>query len=281
LKLVRHGPRGAESPGLVDAAGRIRSLAGLLDDIAGESLAPKVLERLAGLDPRSLPLVGETRIGACVGRVGKLLCIGLNYHDHALESGMPVPEEPVIFGKATSALAGPYDDVEIPPGAAKVDWEVELGVVIGSRARRVPRERALEHVAGYCVVNDLSERHYQLERQGLWIKGKSCDSFGPIGPWLVTKDEIPDPQRLRLWLEVDGRRFQDGNTRTMIFDVAYLVSYASQFMTLEPGDLISTGTPPGVGLGQKPEPIYLRPGQVLRLGIDGLGEQRQRTVRGA
>lgn len=280
MKLVRTGPRGAERPGLIDAQGRVRSLAGLIDDVAGESLAPRVLARLAALDPQSLPLVdGNPRLGACVGRVGKFLCIGLNYHDHAVESGMAVPEEPVIFAKATSAISGAHDDVEIPPGAAKVDWEVELGVVIGSPAKRVARERALECVAGYCVVNDLSERHYQLERQGLWVKGKSCDGFGPIGPWLVTRDEIPDPQRLGIWLEVDGRRFQDGNTRTMIFDVAFLVSYVSQFMSLQAGDLISTGTPPGVGLGQKPVPVYLREGQVMRLGIDGLGEQRQRTVR--
>jgi 2-keto-4-pentenoate hydratase/2-oxohepta-3-ene-1,7-dioic acid hydratase in catechol pathway len=279
MKLVRFGVPGEERPGLVDARGRIRDLSGHIEDIAPDTLSDANLRRLAQLDVEALPFAPDAvRLGPCVGRVGKMICVGLNYSDHAAESNMAVPTEPVLFMKATSAIVGPNDDVQIPPGAEKVDWEVELGVVIGREARYVTRERALEYVAGYCVVNDVSERAYQLERGGQWDKGKGCDTFGPLGPWLVTRDEIPDPQALRLWLEVDGKRYQDGNTRTMIFDVATLVSYISQFMSLQPGDVISTGTPPGVGMGQKPDPIYLHAGQIMRLGIDGLGEQQQRVV---
>ena len=279
MKVVRFGVPGDERPGVIDGDGRIRDLSGHVEDIASDALSDENLRRLAALDAASLPLApANARIGPCVGRVGKMICVGLNYSDHAAESNMAVPTEPVLFMKATSAIVGAHDDVEIPPGAEKVDWEVELGVVIGREARYVSRERALKYVAGYCVVNDVSERAYQLERGGQWDKGKGCDTFGPLGPWLVTRDEVPDPQSLRLWLEVDGKRYQDGNTRTMIFDVATLVSYISQFMSLQPGDVISTGTPPGVGLGQKPEPVFLRAGQTMRLGIDGLGEQQQRTV---
>jgi ureidoglycolate lyase/2,4-diketo-3-deoxy-L-fuconate hydrolase len=278
MKLIRFGAPGHERPGMIDRQGRLRDLSSQVPDIAGAALSPESLRRLAALDPESLPLVaGQPRLGACVGQVGKMICVGLNYSDHAAESNMPVPSEPVLFMKATSALCGPNDDVQIPPGAEKVDWEVELGVVIGRPARYVSKAEALEHVAGYCIVNDVSERAYQLERGGQWDKGKGCDTFGPTGPWLVTRDEIPDAQALSMWLEVDGKRYQDGSTRTMIFDVPTLVSYISQFMSLQPGDVISTGTPPGVGLGQKP-PLYLKAGQVMRLGIEGLGEQRQRTV---
>ncbi|VWB69421.1 ureidoglycolate lyase [Burkholderia lata] len=279
MKFVRFGVPGEERPGVIDGDGRIRDLSGHVDDIASDALSDDNLRRLAALDAASLPLApASARIGPCVGRVGKMICVGLNYSDHAAESNMAVPTEPVLFMKATSAIVGAHDEVEIPPGAEKVDWEVELGVVIGREARYVSREHALEYVAGYCVVNDVSERAYQLECGGQWDKGKGCDTFGPLGPWLVTRDEIPDPQSLRLWLEVDGKRYQDGSTRTMIFDVATLVSYISQFMSLQPGDVISTGTPPGVGLGQKPEPVFLRAGQTMRLGIDGLGEQQQSTV---
>lgn len=279
MKLVRFGVPGQERPGIVDSRGRIRDLSAHVEDIALGTLSDAGLRRLADLDIENLPVVPDgTRLGPCVGRVGKMICVGLNYSDHAAESNMAVPTEPVLFMKATSAIVGPNDDVRIPPDAEKVDWEVELGVVIGREARYVARSQALEYVAGYCVVNDVSERAYQLERGGQWDKGKGCDTFGPLGPWLVTRDEIADPQALRLWLEVDGKRYQDGNTRTMIFDVATLVSYISQFMSLQPGDVISTGTPPGVGMGQKPTPIYLHAGQTMRLGIDGLGEQRQQTV---
>ncbi|HVW50012.1 MAG TPA: fumarylacetoacetate hydrolase family protein [Trinickia sp.] len=279
MKLVRFGRPGEERPGLMDPQGRIRDLSGHVPDIVSDALTPAGLRRLEAIDPESLPFApADVRLGPCVGRVGKMICVGLNYSDHAAESNMPVPTEPVLFMKATSAIIGPNDDVEIPPGARKVDWEVELGVVIGREARYVSREHALEYVGGYCVVNDVSERAYQLERGGQWDKGKGCDTFGPLGPWLVTRDEVPDPQALDMWLEVDGKRFQNGNTKTMIFDVATLVSYISQFMSLQPGDVISTGTPPGVGMGQKPEPVYLRAGQTMRLGISGLGEQRQRTV---
>ncbi len=278
MKLLRYGPPGREQPGLLDAHGRIRSLAGEIADLRGEALLPAELERLGALDPARLPLVdAPVRLGPCVAGTGKFVCIGLNYADHAAETGAQVPSEPVIFMKATSAISGPDDDVEIPRGSKKTDWEVELGVVIGARAKHVTVERALEHVAGYCVVDDLSEREFQLERKGQWSKGKGCDTFGPIGPWLVTKDEVPDPQSLHLWLEVDGHRYQDGNTRTMVYGVAFLVSYISKFMSLLPGDVISTGTPPGVGLGQKP-PVFLRPSQTIRLGIDGLGVQTQRTI---
>lgn len=280
MKLVRYGQPGQEKPGLIDAQGRLRDLSAQVADIRGDVLEPAGLDGIAALDAASLPLVeGSPRLGPCVGGVGKMICVGLNYSDHARESGMAIPTEPVLFMKATSAIIGACDAVEIPPGATKVDWEVELGVVIGRTARYVSRERALDHVAGYCIVNDVSERAYQLERGGQWDKGKGCDTFGPLGPWLVTRDEVPDPQALDMWLEVDGRRYQDGNTRTMIFDLATLVSYISQFMSLHPGDVISTGTPPGVGMGQKPSPVYLATGQTMRLGISGLGEQRQRVVQ--
>ncbi|MEQ8328285.1 MAG: fumarylacetoacetate hydrolase family protein [Parvibaculum sp.] len=279
MRLMRHGYAGEERPGLVDGQGRLRDLSGVVPDIAGGVLSPEGLAELAMIDAGSLPLVPEgTRYGPCVGQVGKFICVGLNYADHAAESGMEVPAEPVLFFKATSAICGPDDDVIIPRGSVKTDWEVELGVVIGREARYVPQSDALDHVAGYCVINDLSEREFQLERGGQWVKGKSCDTFGPIGPWLVTCDEVPDPQKLDIWLEVDGVRRQNGNTRTMIFGIAEIVSYISQFMSLQPGDIISTGTPPGVGLGMKPEPVYLRAGQTMRLGIEGLGEQKQRTV---
>ena len=281
MKLLRHGPAGRERPGLLDAQGRVRDLTGVVPDIAGATLTDAGLTALRALDPQSLPLVAPgTRLGPCVGAVGKFVCIGLNYADHAAESGMPIPSEPVVFGKWTSAIVGPDDDVEIPPGSAKTDWEVELGVVIGEGGRHIAEEDALRHVAGYCVVNDVSEREYQLERGGQWDKGKGCDTFGPIGPWLVTRDEVPDPQRLALWLELNGRRMQDGNTCTMVFGVAHIVSYLSRFMSLQSGDVISTGTPPGVGLGQKP-PLYLRAGDVMRLGIESLGEQTQRVVDAA
>ncbi len=279
MKLLRFGPEGREKPGLLDSNGVLRDLSGVVDDIAGDALGKAGLDRLRALDPDTLPRVeGSPRIGACVARVGKMVCIGLNYADHAAESGMAIPAEPVVFNKWTSAIAGPNDDVVIPRDSTKTDWEVELGVVIGTRCKDVDAAHALDYVAGYCVVNDVSEREWQLERGGQWDKGKGFDTFGPIGPWLVTRDEVPDPQQLGLWLEVDGHRYQNGNTRTMIFTVAELVAYLSRCMTLLPGDIISTGTPPGVGLGIKPEPVYLKAGQTMRLGIDGLGEQRQRTV---
>ena len=278
MKLLRYGNVGDERPAIVDAEGKLRDLSRVVGDIAGVALAPESLEKLRKINPKDLPLVaGSPRTGACVGGVGKFICIGLNYSDHAAESGMAVPAEPVVFMKATSAICGPYDDVMIPRGSEKTDWEVELGVVIGKEARYVTEGEALSHVAGYCVVNDVSERAFQLEGTGQWVKGKSADTFGPIGPWLVTADEVPDPQALHLWLEVDEHRYQNGSTATMVFGVAHLVSYLSRFMSLQPGDMISTGTPPGVGLGQKP-PVYLRPGNVMRLGIEGLGEQRQTVV---
>lgn len=278
MKLLRYGTPGQERPGLLDAEGRIRDLSAAIPDLAGDALLPASLARLRALAWRDLPLVsGTPRLGPCVARTGKFLCIGLNYADHAAESGMPAPAEPVVFMKATSAICGPNDDVVIPRGSKKTDWEVELGVVIGKTAKYVPPETALEHVAGYCVINDLSEREFQLEGTGQWVKGKSADTFGPIGPWLVTADEVADPQRLELFLEVDAQRRQKGSTAAMIFPVAHLVSYLSRFMSLLPGDIISTGTPPGVGHGQRP-PVYLRSGQTMRLGIAGLGEQRQRVV---
>jgi len=278
MKLVRYGDAGSERPAMLDSQGSLRDLSGVVPDITGATLTPAALERLRSLDPSTLPLVeGTRRIGPCVGSVGKFICIGLNYADHAAESGAAVPKEPVVFMKATSAIIGPDDNVMIPRDSLKTDWEVELGVIIGRETRYVDEADALSSVAGYCVVNDLSERAFQLEGTGQWVKGKSADTFGPIGPWLVTADEVPDPQDLHLWLEVDGRRYQDGSTKTMVFGVAHLVSYLSRFMSLQPGDIISTGTPPGVGLGQKP-PVYLKPGQVMRLGIDGLGEQRQTVV---
>jgi len=278
MKLLRYGEPGKERPGILDSNGEIRDLSEVLPDISGNSLSSDSLDRLRQLDPASLPLVpGTPRIGPCLGDVGKFVCIGLNYSDHAAESGMALPTEPIVFMKATSAICGPNDDVIIPRGSTKSDWEVELGVVIGRTAKYVSPEAALSYVAGYCVVNDLSERAFQLEGTGQWVKGKSADTFGPIGPWLVTSDEVPDPQNLDMWLEVDGHRYQNGNTRTMVFGVAYLVSYLSRFMSFQPGDIISTGTPPGVGLGQKP-PVYLRPGNTMTLSVEGLGQQTQRVI---
>jgi 2-keto-4-pentenoate hydratase/2-oxohepta-3-ene-1,7-dioic acid hydratase in catechol pathway len=278
MKLLRYGLRGQEKPGLLDAQGRIRDLSGHVGDIAGDVLSPEGLARLKALDPAGLPLVeGAKRLGACVGVIPKIVAVGLNYADHAAEAGMKPPPEPVLFMKATSSINGPDDDVMIPKGSHKTDWEVELGIVIGSVTRYVSVHDSLAHVAGYCVVNDVSEREFQIERAGQWDKGKSADTFAPIGPWLVTTDEIPDPQALDMFLDVNGERRQTGNTRTMIFGVAHLVSYISHFMTLMPGDVIPTGTPPGVGMGMKP-PCYLKPGDDVRLGIAGLGEQRQRIV---
>jgi len=278
MKLVRWGDAGREKPGMRDAQDVLRDLSHAVDDIAGDVLTREGIERLRALDPENLPIVeNNSRLGAPVGRVGKIICVGLNYADHAAESGQPVPDQPVIFMKATSAIVGAFDDVMIPSGSEKTDWEVELGVVIGDAARNVSRDSAFDHVAGYLVVNDVSERAFQFEHGGQWVKGKGCDTFAPLGPWLVTRDEIPDPQDLAMHLSVNGHRYQDGNTRTMIFDVATLVSHISRYMALLPGDVISTGTPPGVGLGQKP-PVYLKPGDVMELGIDGLGAQRQRVV---
>ncbi len=275
MKLLRYGEPGAEKPGIVDASGAIRDLSGQVGDIAGDVLTSAGLAKLAGVDAAALPLVeGNPRIGPCVGDVGKFICIGLNYSDHAAETGLPVPEEPILFFKATSAICGPDDEVLIPRGSVKTDWEVELGVIIGDEARYVSEADAMNHVAGYCVVNDVSERDFQIHRGGQWVKGKSADTFGPMGPWMVTRDEIADPQNLAMWLEVDGHRYQDGTSGTMVFGVAHLVSYVSQFMSLQPGDVISTGTPPGVGMGQKPE-VFLKAGQTMRLGIEGLGEQTQ------
>ena len=279
MKLLRYGNPGSERPGLLDSNGRLRDLTAHVADIDGDTLQPATLDALRQLDPHSLPLVsGEPRLGACVARSGKFICIGLNYADHAAETGAEIPKEPVVFSKWTSAIVGPNDDVEIPRDSVKTDWEVELGVIIGTGGRYISEADAMAHVAGYCVINDVSEREFQIERGGTWDKGKGCDTFGPIGPWLVTADEIPDPHQLNLWLEVDGRRYQNGNTRTMIFRIPEIISYLSRFMSLQPGDIISTGTPPGVGLGQKP-PLYLKAGQVMHLGIEGLGEQRQKTVQ--
>ena len=275
MKLLRYGTQGIEKPGMMAADGTIRDLSGHIEDLTGAELSDAGLARLRDIDVNSLPVVeGSARLGPCVGNVGKFVCIGLNYADHAAESGMALPEEPVIFFKATSAIMGPNDDVEIPRHSVKTDWEVELGVVIGKAAKYIPESEALDHVAGYCVINDLSERDFQLHRSGQWVKGKSADTFGPIGPWLVTRDEVPDPQNLAMYLEVNGHRYQDGSTKTMHFDVATIVSHLSQFMSLQPGDVISTGTPPGVGMGQKPE-TYLKPGDVIELEIEGLGKQRQ------
>lgn len=279
MKLLRYGAPGAEKPAMLDATGAMRDLSGVVPDIDGASVSPAGLAKLAALDPASLPRVqGEHRIGPCVARPLNFVCIGLNYADHAAESNMPVPKEPIFFLKSLSAYCGPNDDVMIPRGSVKTDWEVELGIVIGSQARYVSESDAMNHVAGYCVINDVSEREYQLERGGTWDKGKGCDTFGPTGPWLVTADEIADPQNLAMWLDVDGQAMQRGTTKTMIFGVRQVVSYVSQFLTLQPGDVISTGTPPGVGSGKKPHPIFLRPGQTIRLGIEGLGEQTQRTI---
>ncbi|MDP3197346.1 fumarylacetoacetate hydrolase family protein [Tabrizicola sp.] len=283
MKLLRYGPKGAEKPGLLDADGQVRDLSAHIPDIGGAALSPDSLKRLAALDPASLPLVAGTpqkdlRLGACVGGTRKFICIGLNYADHAAETGAAIPKEPVVFNKWITAMCGPDDDVEIPRGSVKTDWEVELGVVIGTGGKYIDEANALDHVAGYCVINDVSEREYQNERGGTWDKGKGCDTFGPTGPWLVTKDEAGDIGNLKMWLDVDGHRYQNGSTATMIFGVAHIVSYLSHFMSLEPGDVISTGTPPGVGLGQKP-PVYLKGGEVVRLGIENLGEQTQRVVK--
>ncbi|SMQ75931.1 ureidoglycolate lyase/2,4-diketo-3-deoxy-L-fuconate hydrolase [Devosia lucknowensis] len=276
MKLLRVGAKGAEKPAIFAADGTIRDLSGVVPDIAGATLLPEGLARIAATDIDTLPqLSASERIGPCVGNVGKFICIGLNYADHAAETGAKIPEEPIIFMKATSAIIGPNDDVIIPKYAIKPDWEVELAVVIGKEARYVEEADALDHVAGYCVCNDVSERHFQTERGGTWDKGKGADTFGPIGPWLVTRDEVPDPQNLKMWLEVDGKRYQDGSTTTMIFGIAKIVSYVSHFMSLQPGDVITTGTPPGVGMGVRPEPVWLKPGNVMHLGIQGLGEQRQ------
>ncbi|WP_180126846.1 fumarylacetoacetate hydrolase family protein [Rhodoferax sp. BLA1] len=284
MKLLRYGPAGQEKPGVLDANGQVRSLSALVDDIGGTTLSPKCLAHLRSLDLNSLPLVPgvpqqDLRLGPCVAKVGKCICIGLNYADHAAESGMPVPPEPVVFGKWTSALSGPDDAVHIPRGSLKTDWEVELAVVIGQGGSHIAEADAMQHVAGYCVMNDVSERDFQLNRSGTWDKGKGCDTFGPLGPWLVTADEVPDPQALSLWLEVDGHRYQNGSTATMVYQVPFLVSYLSRFMSLQPGDVISTGTPPGVGMGQKPQ-VFLRAGQTMRLGVEGLGVQTQRLVQG-
>lgn len=283
MKLLRYGPVGQEKPGVLDAAGRVRDLSHLIADVASDVLLPAQLARLQTLDTNTLPLVPGTpqqdlRLGPCVAHTGKLICIGLNYSDHAAEAGMQVPPEPVVFNKWTSAICGPDDAVQIPRGSTKTDWEVELGVVIGQGGRYISEADAMAHVAGYCIVNDVSEREYQLERSGTWDKGKGCDTFGPLGPWLVTTDEIPNPQALRMWLEVDGKRYQNGSTATMVYQVPFLISYLSRFMSLQSGDVISTGTPPGVGMGQKP-PVFLRAGQTMHLGIDGLGTQTQLVVQ--
>jgi 2-keto-4-pentenoate hydratase/2-oxohepta-3-ene-1,7-dioic acid hydratase in catechol pathway len=280
MKLVRFGPRGREKPGILDAKGRIRDLSKVVSDISGEALAPKGLAKIRKAAIDKLPLVrGNPRLGACVGKVGHFIAIGLNYSDHAAEAGMATPKEPIIFSKAPSCLCGPNDDLVTPKGSTKLDWEVELGIVIGQRARYLAKEKALDVVAGYCLANDVSERVFQIERAGQWIKGKSCETFGPLGPWLVTKDEIKDPQTLHMWLDVNGEQRQRGTTKNMIFDCRYLVWYCSQFFVLEPGDVIITGTPAGVGLGMKPEPKFLKPGDVVTLGIDGLGEQRQKVMK--
>jgi 2,4-diketo-3-deoxy-L-fuconate hydrolase len=278
MKLLRYGPAGQEKPGMLDRDGQIRDLSGVIRDLTPDALSPAGLEKLRKLGPASLPVVsGNPRLGPCVAQVPKLVCVGLNYMDHAKEAGMPIPAEPVLFLKAVSSISGPNDDVVLPRGAQKGDWEVELGIVIGTKAQYVSEADALKHVAGYCIANDVSERNYQLERGGNWSKGKSADTFCPLGPWLVTSDEVPDPQALDVFCEVSGRRMQNGSTRNMIFTCAKIVSYISEFMTLMPGDVIPTGTPAGVGLGMKP-PRFLKPGDVMRLGITGLGEQRQKVV---
>ena len=279
MKLLRFGEKGQESPGILDGQGNIRDLSGIVSDFNAEFLASGGLEKLTDINVDALPLVeGAPRMAEPVANAGKMICVGLNYSDHAKESGMEVPPEPVIFFKATSSIIGPNDQVELPPKSEKSDWEVELAVVIGKEAKYVSEADALDYVAGYSVVNDLSEREYQIERHGQWCKGKGCDTFGPIGPYLVTPDEVPDPHNLDIWLDLNGKRMQDGNTRTMVYKIAYIVSYLSQFMSLQPGDIISTGTPPGVGLGMNP-PLYLKEGDVMRLGIEGLGVQEQKVVR--
>jgi 2-keto-4-pentenoate hydratase/2-oxohepta-3-ene-1,7-dioic acid hydratase in catechol pathway len=279
MKLCQYGSVNNEKPGLIDAAGRLRDLSPVIAVLGPEQLAPEGLSRLASVNPDELPLVsGNPRLGVPYRGISKIVCIGLNYSDHAAETGMPIPSEPIIFMKPTTAISGPYDDVIQPPHSTRLDWEVELGVVIGSKAQYVTEERALDYVAGYCVVNDVSERAFQMQ-SSQWAKGKGCDTFAPIGPWLTTADEIADPQNLQMWLDVNGQRMQSGSTRTMIFNVAKLVSYCSAYMTLLPGDIIATGTPPGVGMGKKPEPVWLKPDDVVTLGIEGLGQQRQRIVR--
>lgn len=279
MKLVRYGAKGKEKPGLIDKEGKLRDLSKVVKDITPEQFTSAALSKLSKLDTNKLPLVkGKPRFGVPFSGVGKFLAIGLNYSDHAAEAGMAIPKEPIMFFKADTSLSGPNDKVMLPQGSKKSDWEVELGIVIGKKARYVSKKDALKYVAGYCVVNDVSEREYQLERGGTWDKGKGCDTFGPVGPWLVTKDEIKDPQSLDMWLDVNGKRFQTGNTKTMIFDAATIISYVSEFMTLMPGDIITTGTPPGVGMGVKPKPRFLKAGDVMTLGIEGLGEQRQEVV---
>ena len=279
MKLLRYGPKGKEKPGLLDKDGKIRDLSAVVPDISGEAISPKSLSRLRKIKPESLPVVkGKPRIGACIANPQKFIAIGLNYSDHAAESGLAVPKEPVVFTKQVSCLSGPFDDVTLPPKSKKSDWEVELGIIIGTKAKNIKKADALKHVAGYCTINDLSEREFQAERSGQWTKGKSYDTFGPVGPWLVTADEIKDPQKLTMWLELNGKRVQNGSTSTMVFGVAHIVAYLSQFFTLMPGDIITTGTPPGVGMGMKP-PRYLKPGDKMRLEIEGLGEQAQTVVR--
>ncbi len=282
MKLVRYGDMGAEKPGMIDADGALRDLSGHVDDITGAVLTDAGLDALRAIDPQSLPVVaGNPRMGACVGNIGKFMCIGLNFSDHAIESGLPIPEHPVLFMKATSAVVGPNDAISMPRGSTSTDWEVELGVVIGKKAKYVSADDALDHVAGYCLINDVSERHFQNNLSGTWTKGKSCDTFGPTGPWLVTRDEVEDVQNLGMWLDVNGKRMQTGNTSTMIFTVAQIIEHLSGLMTLHPGDVISTGTPPGVGMGIKPNPIYLKKGDVIELAIDGLGQQKQTVTEDA
>ncbi|MCA3554970.1 fumarylacetoacetate hydrolase family protein [Aestuariivirga sp.] len=279
MKLLRYGAKGREKPGLLDGEGRLRDLSAVIPDITGGTISPKGLARLKKIKPGSLPLVrGTPRIGACIANPQKFIAIGLNYSDHAAESGLQVPKEPVVFAKQVSCLSGPFDDVTLPPRSRKSDWEVELGVIIGTRAKNIKKADALKHVAGYCTINDLSEREFQTERSGQWTKGKSYDSFGPVGPWLVTADEVRDPQNLAMWLDLNGKRVQNGSTSTMVFGVAHIVAYLSEFFTLMPGDIITTGTPPGVGMGMKPQ-RFLKPGDTMRLGIEGLGEQAQKVVR--
>ena len=280
MKLLRHGKFGNEKPGIIDHEGKIRDLSSHIPDINGNSINSESLKKIGAIDLSTLPIVSnDTRLGACVGNVGKFLCIGLNYSDHAAESGLPVPSEPILFSKATSAIVGPNDNVEIPRNSTETDWEVELGIIIGKKAKYINEDEAEEYIAGYCVVNDVSERAFQIKREGQWTKGKSCDTFGPTGPYLVTKDEIPDVQNLKMYLDVNGKRMQDGSTNTMIFSAKHIVYYLSQFMSLNPGDVIATGTPPGVGLGMKP-PVFLNAGDIMKLGIEGLGEQNQICIQG-